>query len=303
VRRHLRHEVLQPIAIPRRGDDRASADRSSVPHLQPVDLLGDEVCVAREQPGVFSPVEIDGRLLVDGGIADNVPVDVVRAMGADIVIAVDVGARGDGEVQVGREVVVRTWYRYHQLFATLLQHQLARGRTAEEIAEIHRRASAWYEANGMPQSAFEHALAANDVEHAVAIVSTQSLVRMFGGDTGSVVRWFDRLPKARIDNDAELLLRQGMALMGDWQLPRAYECTVRASELVKLPGFAGRLGPVLGLRGALEKALGHLAEGDAKLREAAPLVESEIFWFSLVHERHAVPQQIMPAVLAQMFTA
>ena len=42
-------------------------------------------------PGVFSPVEIDGHLLVDGGIADNLPVDVVRAMGADIVIAVDVG--------------------------------------------------------------------------------------------------------------------------------------------------------------------------------------------------------------------
>ena len=42
-------------------------------------------------PGVFQPVELDGRVLVDGGLADQVPVDVVRAMGADIVIAVDVG--------------------------------------------------------------------------------------------------------------------------------------------------------------------------------------------------------------------
>ncbi len=41
-------------------------------------------------PGVFSPVEIDGRLLVDGGIARNLPVDVVRAMGADILIVVDI---------------------------------------------------------------------------------------------------------------------------------------------------------------------------------------------------------------------
>ncbi len=41
-------------------------------------------------PGVFSPVELDGRLLVDGGLANNLPVDVVRAMGADVVIAVDV---------------------------------------------------------------------------------------------------------------------------------------------------------------------------------------------------------------------
>lgn len=43
-------------------------------------------------PAVFAPAEIDGRLLVDGGIVDNLPVDVVRAMGADVVIAVDVGS-------------------------------------------------------------------------------------------------------------------------------------------------------------------------------------------------------------------
>jgi len=42
-------------------------------------------------PGVFSPVEIGGRLLIDGGITDNLPVDVVREQGADVVIAVDVG--------------------------------------------------------------------------------------------------------------------------------------------------------------------------------------------------------------------
>ncbi|MGE0640878.1 MAG: patatin-like phospholipase family protein [Thermoanaerobaculia bacterium] len=40
-------------------------------------------------PGLFSPVEIDGRLLVDGGVVDNLPVDAARAMGADLVIAVD----------------------------------------------------------------------------------------------------------------------------------------------------------------------------------------------------------------------
>jgi NTE family protein len=41
-------------------------------------------------PGFFSPVEIDGKMLVDGGIASNLPIETVRAMGADIVIAVDI---------------------------------------------------------------------------------------------------------------------------------------------------------------------------------------------------------------------
>lgn len=42
-------------------------------------------------PGVFSPIRIDGKLLVDGGVVNNVPIDIARKMGADIVIAVDVG--------------------------------------------------------------------------------------------------------------------------------------------------------------------------------------------------------------------
>lgn len=42
-------------------------------------------------PGIFQPVDMDGKVLLDGGLANQVPVDVARAMGADIVIAVDVG--------------------------------------------------------------------------------------------------------------------------------------------------------------------------------------------------------------------
>ncbi len=41
-------------------------------------------------PGFFSAVELDGKVLVDGGVVDNFPVDVARKMGADIIIGVDV---------------------------------------------------------------------------------------------------------------------------------------------------------------------------------------------------------------------
>jgi len=50
-------------------------------------------------PGIYPPVSIGGRLLVDGGVARNLPVDVARKMGADIIIAVNIGTplaqRGD----------------------------------------------------------------------------------------------------------------------------------------------------------------------------------------------------------------
>ena len=40
-------------------------------------------------PGVFAPAEIDGRMLADGGLVDNLPIDVIREMNVDVIIAVD----------------------------------------------------------------------------------------------------------------------------------------------------------------------------------------------------------------------
>lgn len=42
-------------------------------------------------PGIFKPYEYDGRLLVDGGVIDRVPIEAARELGVDFVIAVDVG--------------------------------------------------------------------------------------------------------------------------------------------------------------------------------------------------------------------
>ncbi len=53
--------------------------------------LVDAMRASLAAPGVFAPVEIDGRLLVDGGLANNLPVDVAQAMGVDVLIVVDVG--------------------------------------------------------------------------------------------------------------------------------------------------------------------------------------------------------------------
>lgn len=54
--------------------------------------LGPALRASMAVPGTFDPVRLRGRLLSDGGILNNVPVDVARAMSADVVIAVSVGA-------------------------------------------------------------------------------------------------------------------------------------------------------------------------------------------------------------------
>jgi len=51
-------------------------------------------------PGIFEPVRLGDRILVDGGVRENVPVYVLRRMGADFVIAVDVGYSGHRVVDI-----------------------------------------------------------------------------------------------------------------------------------------------------------------------------------------------------------
>jgi NTE family protein len=46
-------------------------------------------------PGIFQPVEINGRTYVDGGVTDNLPVDIARSKGADIIIAVNIQKKID----------------------------------------------------------------------------------------------------------------------------------------------------------------------------------------------------------------
>jgi NTE family protein len=59
-------------------------------------------------PAAFAPREIDGRLLVDGGIVNNFPIDVVRRMGADVVIAVDIATPPMGREQLSSIPAITT---------------------------------------------------------------------------------------------------------------------------------------------------------------------------------------------------
>ncbi|CAK1829269.1 patatin-like phospholipase family protein [Vibrio crassostreae] len=59
--------------------------------------LVDAMMASMSVPGALPPYSLDGRMLVDGGVTNNMPVDVARAMGADIVIAVDISTNYKGK--------------------------------------------------------------------------------------------------------------------------------------------------------------------------------------------------------------
>jgi ATP/maltotriose-dependent transcriptional regulator MalT len=69
----------------------------------------------------------------------------------------------------------RIWYRYHHLFADLLKLLLEQEQPGL-AGELHRRASCWYEAQGMIPEAFQHALSAGDMGLAARLVSENVLV-------------------------------------------------------------------------------------------------------------------------------
>jgi NTE family protein len=73
-------------------------------------------------PGLFAPVERNGRLLVDGGIANNLPVDVARAMGVDRLIVVDVGFPLGQRERLGSVTNVAS-----QMLTILIRRQADRG--------------------------------------------------------------------------------------------------------------------------------------------------------------------------------
>ncbi len=64
------------------------------PYVMSKGSLARSIRASMAIPAIFTPVEIDGHLLIDGGESQNLPVQTVRAMGADILIAVNVGSSG-----------------------------------------------------------------------------------------------------------------------------------------------------------------------------------------------------------------
>jgi NTE family protein len=70
--------------------------------------LAEAVTASTAVPGVFSPVARDGRLLIDGGVVEKLPIDIVLQMGASAVLAVDTGAPLSREIATCLDALLQT---------------------------------------------------------------------------------------------------------------------------------------------------------------------------------------------------
>ncbi len=87
----------------------------------------------------------------------------------------------------------REWFRYHRLFADFLRVELHR-RHPDEVRDLHRRAARWYLTHDLPDEAFPHAVAGDDLDLGVRIFDRYTNAKLQGGEYTVVQRWLDALP-------------------------------------------------------------------------------------------------------------
>jgi len=87
----------------------------------------------------------------------------------------------------------RQWFRYHHLFADLLRQQLHQAE-GDLVPELHRRASKWFEQNGLIEGAIDHAMFADEVGRAGLILSGSVEEFLLGGERIKLRAWLDALP-------------------------------------------------------------------------------------------------------------
>jgi LuxR family transcriptional regulator, maltose regulon positive regulatory protein len=99
----------------------------------------------------------------------------------------------------------REWYRYHNLFAELLRHELVRTRP-ELVASLHSKASAWYAERGLVREAIHHATEAGDVAEASRLITLHWYEYLQRGRIETVAAWLDALGDDAVRGDPSLSL-------------------------------------------------------------------------------------------------
>lgn len=128
----------------------------------------------------------------------------------------------------------RQWYRYHPLWADMLQTRLKREQPGA-ITELHRRAFHWFSDHGFLDEAVSHALAAGEIAQAAELIETASRNLVMRGASATLQDWLARLPHPVILARPALAVSQCWALITDGNLDEAETLLNEIAGHVELP--------------------------------------------------------------------
>jgi LuxR family transcriptional regulator, maltose regulon positive regulatory protein len=168
------------------------------------------------------------------------------------------------------------WYRYHHLFGEMLRERLLSGASAAAVARLHRRASAWYEGQGLVVEAVQHALAAQDWEPAARLIEDHGALLGGRGQVHTIVGWLNALPAAVMQRRPHLCIVHAAGLLMTKQLDAA-EARLDDAECslpLDMPDDVARVvrGRVALVRGIIRFLTGDLPQVISLMQQALALM-------------------------------
>jgi len=176
------------------------------------------------------------------------------------------------------------WFRYHHLFGEVLYALLEQDHPGE-INALHLKAAAWFESEGHPGEAVDHALRSDDMARARELVLKHWLPALHRGEVATVLRWLGALPEEMKADDPFVALPYCWALFLSGQIPaieplleqasNAYERLVGEGTLtdVQQSQVASQLSM---MRSVLARGRGEHARSVAHAEQAAGLAAPEM---------------------------
>jgi LuxR family maltose regulon positive regulatory protein len=154
----------------------------------------------------------------------------------------------------------RQWYRYHRLFADLLNSSLRQNRSAEQIRELHRRAGQWHQEQGLLEEAVKHTLAAQDFELAVSMLEQNLLAMLYQSGAPTFLGWIQQLPESLIHQHPWIDIYRAWTLAHTSQLDRTEALLQDVEKRVRpgQPESSDLLGSIAAIRAYMANLQGQL---------------------------------------------
>jgi LuxR family maltose regulon positive regulatory protein len=161
----------------------------------------------------------------------------------------------------------RCWYRYHRLFADLLRQRLRRERP-ELVPELHRRASRWYEQEGLLPEAVGHALTCGDFERAAYLIQEAGWATFTRGEMTTILGWIAVLPHQIVRANPQL------GVLHAWAMAKSGDLDGAERSLREFCG-EGLRGEVTAVRAYVAGVRGDLTQAVALSQRALALLPAE----------------------------
>jgi ATP/maltotriose-dependent transcriptional regulator MalT len=156
----------------------------------------------------------------------------------------------------------REWYRYHRLFADLLQERLVRS-SPELVPALHRRACLWFEEYGWIEEAIHHAIASGETHRAADLIEQVAQATLMRSEVLTFLRWVEALPEDEVVRRLDLSVYYAWALYLNGASMEIVESKLKKAAIHE--DYAVKTAPLEALmaiyRGQMDRAhkLSHLA--------------------------------------------